>query len=249
VSAKLPDFSIVIPCLNEENYLGSLLEDIAGQTIKPKEVIVADSRSDDCTVEVAKGFQKRLSLKIVTSTIRSPGAARNAGAKQAKGDYLVFIDADMRLPDTAFEQTLLATDYGRLDYVTPLFSTPGRHPIDQLAIKIINFDIRFGITAGAHLPGIGGYMCVRRDLHESLGGFRASGRGEDMDYLAHLKRLGASHTVLRKLVIRTSNRRLVQDGRLVSILNFIPQRWHLSRHIVNPALKKIGKDKKFGRFN
>ena len=243
-----PTFSIVIPCLNEERYIGSLLDDIAKQTLQPKEVIVADSRSQDRTIKVAKGFQRNLPLKIATSRIRSPGAARNTGAKLATADYIIFIDADMRLPATAFEQTLNATNGGQVDYVTPVFSTPGHHPIDQLAIIIINFDIRFAIRPKPNLPGIGGYMCVRRSLHETLNGFKTNVRSEDIEYLIRLKRRNATYAVLKNLVIETSNRRLVQDGRFVSALNFIPQRWWLSRYIINPALKKLGREKKFGNY-
>lgn len=248
MTEETPSFSVVIPCYNEEKYVGELLEDISSQTLRPKKVIVADSRSTDRTTEVAARFKSRLSIEIATSKIRSPGAARNAGAKLAKGDYIIFIDADMRLPKTAFEQTLQATERGKVDYITPLFSTPGHHPIDQIAVKMINFDIRLGLTSKAHLPGIGGYMCVRNSLNKALGGFAAESRGEDIDYLVRMKHHEISHVVLTNLVVETSNRRLVKDGRLMWMLNFIPHRWRLSKYVVKPILRKAGKEKRFGEF-
>lgn len=209
---------------------------------------MADSRSSDQTIDVARNYQDQLPITIAMSNVRSPGAARNAGAKQATAEYLIFIDADMRLPNTAFEQTMQATQQGKVGYVTPLFSTPGHHPIDQLAVKMINFDIRYGVTAKAHLPGIGGYICVRRNLHENLDGFAIYERGEDMNYLARLKHRGTSYVILKNLFIETSNRRLKKDGRLVSALHYIPQRWRLNKYILRPFMKKIGKEKKFGIF-
>lgn len=245
----LPTFSVVIPCLNEQGYIGLLLEDIIRQSAQPKEVIIADSRSDDKTVEIAKSFQDRLPLKTVTSNVRSPGAGRNTGAKQATADYIFFIDADTRLPDTAFEQTIQATKGGKIDYVTPLFSTPGHHPIDQLAVKTINWDIRFGLSASKRLPGIGGYMCVRRRLHEDLGGFEVRrGKSEDLEYLTRMKERDASYVVLKKLLIETSNRRMIKYGRVVAALYFIPAQWRINRYMIKPMLKKFGRDKSFGQF-
>ncbi len=86
--------SIIIPAKNEEKYLPRLLESIKKQTTQPYEIIVADAGSTDRTVEVAKKY----GAKVIKGGI--PQVGRNNGAKQAKTDIIVFLDADVILPDS-----------------------------------------------------------------------------------------------------------------------------------------------------
>ena len=81
--------SIIIPTLNEENYLPLLLESIKKQNFKSYEIIVADAGSTDRTIEIAKNH----GCKITSGGL--PAKARNQGAKIAKGDLLLFSDADI----------------------------------------------------------------------------------------------------------------------------------------------------------
>lgn len=88
--------SIVIPAFDAARTIGAQLEAIAGQDFDGTiEVIVADNGSTDRTAEVAASFIDRLPVRVVDASIRrGPGAARNAGAADAKGDVLLFCDAD-----------------------------------------------------------------------------------------------------------------------------------------------------------
>ena len=95
-----PFFSIIIPALNESRYLPHLLEDLSNQTYKDFEVIVVDGKSDDQTVAGAKVFKPKLpSLTLTTSPRRHVCTQRNLGAKNAIANWLVFMDADNRLPN------------------------------------------------------------------------------------------------------------------------------------------------------
>ena len=84
--------SIIIPTLNEEEYLPKLLESIQQQRFKDMEIIVADAGSKDKTVQIAKTH----GCKVTAGGL--PGKGRNEGAKVAKGDVLFFIDSDAFLP-------------------------------------------------------------------------------------------------------------------------------------------------------
>ncbi len=88
--------SIIIPTKNEEKYLPQLLESIKKQTVQPYEIIVADAGSTDRTVEIAKKY----GAKVVKGGL--PGVGRNNGARAAKGDIFVFLDADTVLPKKSF---------------------------------------------------------------------------------------------------------------------------------------------------
>lgn len=94
-----PFFSIIIPALNEEKYLPKLLKDLTVQSYKDFEVIVVDGKSEDKTVLNAQKLSTKLpSLKILSSSKRHVCVQRNLGAKNARADWLIFMDADNRIP-------------------------------------------------------------------------------------------------------------------------------------------------------
>ena len=96
-------FSLIIPAFNEEKFLPPLLDSV--ETARSRysggpaavEVIVADNASSDGTAGLAAGR----GCLVVPVEKRIIAAARNAGARQARGEILAFVDADMRIhPDT-----------------------------------------------------------------------------------------------------------------------------------------------------
>ncbi len=93
-----PFFSIVIPALNEEKYLPLLLSDLATQSWHDFEVLVIDGNSDDGTVKTALTFTKKMSLTVETAAQRNVSFQRNLGAKKALGEWIIFMDADNRIP-------------------------------------------------------------------------------------------------------------------------------------------------------
>jgi glycosyltransferase involved in cell wall biosynthesis len=241
--------SVIIPCYNEEKYVGLILSDLAKQTTKPKQVIIADSRSTDRTVAVVKRYANKLPIEIIVSEVRSPGAARNAGSKLATGDYIMFTDADNRLTDTTIQQLVTATKDGSIDYVSPLFSLPSKGRFEQGVARGINKFILNPATAERFTPGIGGCMFVRRKLHETTNGFDAQlTTEEDMLYLKELKQRGATHAIVKDLLVETSDRRFSVDSKLLILLHFMPRDWWIARNITYPILEKLGKNKQYGMF-
>lgn len=83
--------SIVIPTYNEERDIQACLESLKKQSYKNFEIIVVDDGSSDKTVDVVKKYK----IKLIKGEHKGPGFSRNLGAKQARGDILIFIDADM----------------------------------------------------------------------------------------------------------------------------------------------------------
>lgn len=96
---KTPFFSIIIPTLNEENYISRLLKTINFQKYKSFEVIIVDNGSKDETIPIVRKFRNRhdLEIKVVKCSQRGISYARNHGVQFSKGKYLVFFDADARL--------------------------------------------------------------------------------------------------------------------------------------------------------
>jgi glycosyltransferase involved in cell wall biosynthesis len=84
--------SVIIPAYNEEKDIINCLNSLKKQSCKNFEIIVVDDGSTDKTLDVIKKFKN---VKIIKQNHKGPGSARNLGAKKAKGEILVFIDADM----------------------------------------------------------------------------------------------------------------------------------------------------------
>jgi len=91
-------FSIIIPCLNEEDYILALLKSLESQRFPTDnfEVIVVDNGSSDSTTHKVKMFQQDspINLRIEHCQKRGVSRAKNLGAKMALTNYLIFIDAD-----------------------------------------------------------------------------------------------------------------------------------------------------------
>lgn len=95
-----PLISIIIPAYNEAGNITTCLKSIANQNYKKIEVVLVDDASKDETVSISDDFSKKekINLKIITQKAhRERGFTRNLGAKESSGDYLLFIDADMKL--------------------------------------------------------------------------------------------------------------------------------------------------------
>lgn len=86
--------SIIIPTLNEEAALPATLESIAALKPAPIEIIVADSGSEDRTVDVARAH----GVRVLADLSRGRAGQMNAGAQQAIGDQLCFLHADSEIP-------------------------------------------------------------------------------------------------------------------------------------------------------
>lgn len=85
--------SIIIPAFNEQRNIERLLKSIKKQSYRSIETIVVDDGSSDATVEVSKRFTS----KVYKEKHAERSAQRNFGASKARGNYLLFLDADMEL--------------------------------------------------------------------------------------------------------------------------------------------------------
>jgi glycosyltransferase involved in cell wall biosynthesis len=97
---KKPYFSIIIPTLNEEKFLPKLLQNLVDQYWADFEVIHIDGHSDDKTIAVAAKFKDKLDLKTITCDKRNVSIQRNLGGENARGEWIIFFDADTQIdPD------------------------------------------------------------------------------------------------------------------------------------------------------
>lgn len=94
--------SIIIPVYNEEKVIASCLESLKKQTEQDFEVIVVDDGSTDSSRNFA----------TISQNHKGPGAARNLGAKEAKGKILVFVDSDMEFDPNFLKKLIVPIEAG-----------------------------------------------------------------------------------------------------------------------------------------
>ncbi|HZP55198.1 MAG TPA: glycosyltransferase family A protein, partial [Candidatus Saccharimonadales bacterium] len=103
-----PEVSVIIPTYNESTYIHIILRNLAQQDFRHFEVIVSDAQSKDGIDKVIDKLSSKFqSIKLVESPPKGPGAGRNFGAKRAKGKWLLFLDADVRLHSNNFISVVL----------------------------------------------------------------------------------------------------------------------------------------------
>src|SRR4029453_10843548 len=103
--------SFIVPAHNEEYELPSTLAAIraaASGTTQSFEIIVVDDASTDATPEIAE----RTGARVVSIHRRQIAAARNAGARVARGEHLFFFDSDTRINDTHITEAIAALEAG-----------------------------------------------------------------------------------------------------------------------------------------
>ncbi|MFH0961191.1 MAG: glycosyltransferase [archaeon] len=203
-----PEISVVIPALNEEEYLPKLLSDLKKQVDAPQfEIIVADGGSKDRTRELAR----KAGARIVRGG-NSPAIARNGGARFARGELVFFLDADVRVPQKFVARVYSEMERRYLDLATCHFYSTSNLEIDSLMHRFANFYLHLNRTIDPHLPGFC-IFCSRR-LFERVGGFDEKLRlSEDHDFA---KRASIFRPIefVESTSVRVSIRRLRKEGRV-----------------------------------
>lgn len=169
--------SVIIPTLNEENYIGSLLESINKQSRKPHEIIVVDAYSKDKTKKIA------LSKNVNIIVDHKPHVAhqRNMGAKLANGDILMFLDADVVLHERFIENSINTFVEKNLDLACPRY-VPINSTLGVITIhKFLNFIFR--ATRRSHPSGAGCCIMVSKEVFDLHKGFSDMERYEDMEFI------------------------------------------------------------------
>ena len=206
--------SIIIPTLNEEEYLPKLLESIHGQRFKDMEIIVADAGSKDRTVKIAKAH----GCKVTPGGL--PGKGRNEGAKAAKGDVLFFVDSDALLPPHFLERFLREFDRRKLDVAGCSMKLPGKKKIYRLFEKL--YTLYFKATERFY-PHATNCIVIKRQLHEKIGGFDETMKlGEDFFYVRSAAKEG-KFGFIPSLYFYASPRRAEEDMKKIIVQYFLAE--------------------------
>lgn len=216
---RRPLLSIVVPVLNEAELLPALLAHLAPFR-NDAEVIVVDGGSTDGTREAARG------ARVLTAP-RGRARQMNAGAAAARGDILLFLHADTRLPPDALDEIRQALGDPRV--VAGRFDVrlAGPRAIYRAVEVLMNLRSRWtGIWTGDQA------IFVRRAVFERLGGFPDIPLMEDVEFTRRLRRAGPRACLRAR--VTASVRKWEREGALRTILLMWALRF-LYRVGVSPA--------------
>lgn len=196
--------SVIIPTLNEEKFLPRLLESIKKQNFPDLEIVVADAGSQDKTIILAESFGCRIAAG------GEPGRGRNNGAKIAKNDLLLFLDADCLLAEGFLDKILKEFAERKLDLATCLIMPFGQSKGARLYYRLF-FNLFSRLLEKVYPNGTGLFL-VKKEIHQKIGGFAEDIKiGEDHEYLRRGARRGR-YGVLKSAKFYFSQRRFEREG-------------------------------------
>ncbi|MGV3772049.1 MAG: glycosyltransferase [Verrucomicrobiales bacterium] len=197
-----PCISVIIPAHNEEDFLPQTLKALQAQDYPDFEVIVVANGCKDRTVEVAAP----LCDVVYDLQERGLGPARNLGGNEAKGDLLVFLDADTLLEPNAL--SIIARQFTRKHAMGTLKGVPDSKNASYKGIYLLKNSIH-----QAHLHhGSSGVILCWKDHLEAVGGFDAQlYLRENSDLMKKLRRFG-KYKYISDTPAVTSMRRYEKTG-------------------------------------
>lgn len=209
-------FTIVIPCKNEEGYIGELLDSISKQSVIPNEIIIADANSTDRTIEIVIGFKDRLNIRIIEGGNVSYG--RNKGASLCFTKYIIFIDSDMVLKDIfLLEETISKMESSNLKLSTCNIRCLNDNKISDMVYIMNNISQKASKLIGSPFS-TGSYMCIEKDEFDRIGGFDTEIQFSEDYWLS--KQVDSLKFGIVDCNIHTSDRRFKKIGYFWMIKNF-----------------------------
>lgn len=212
-----PHFSIIIPAHNEEKYLQETIDSIKKQTLQDYEIILVTNGCTDKTEEMAK---KNTNAKIRHLSLPKPNVsvARNAGALNAQGETLLFLDADTQLAADALEK--IKEKFTEQYAVATTLAKPDSQKIShRLAVSFKNLYHYLHLYQGCS----GALICRKKDF-QAVNGYNPEIIVREHRKLAlTLKELGTFTCITT--TVTTSMRRYQQWGLLKVSLFWIKKWW------------------------
>jgi glycosyltransferase involved in cell wall biosynthesis len=262
---KTIDLAIIIPTLNEENFIGKLLDSIAAQTVRPKEIAVVDAMSPDKTKqEVIKRQSVLPQLKLYQIPKSTISKQRNHGVKKTTANHILFLDADVFLKDTEALDKYYQEVLERKPDLAAATNLPADDPKKSeeqrksLELKIksavnkaedtaifVAADMAFRATKPIYPMAMGINLYVRREAFEKDGWFDENLRfAEDHELVQRMCKAGNKFLFLKNPKIYTSTRRMNHEGRLQYVTKMIKS-W---LHIITKGYDSNPTEYKYGHF-
>lgn len=241
------DLSVVIPTLNEEKYIGKLLDSIINQTVLPKEVIVVDAKSKDKTkFEVEKRVKKVKNLiKFYQVKLFTVAYQRNFGGSKAVSKNILFLDADTSLIDNkTLERLNLYIQKNSPDVAMIVNSADSKDWKD--IVYYLGWEYLCKISKVFNKPTApGASLFIKKKVFEETKGFDPKVYvAEDTEFVQRVVRSGFKYEVIDYIKIPVSPRRLHKEGHL----NYLIKNIIITVSIILFGYKKKNFNYEFGEW-
>ncbi len=209
------ELTIVVPAKNEVKMLPKLLKSLCRQDYEgmaQTRVIVADAGSTDGTVEVALSFRDRLKVEVIPGGL--PAVGRNAGARLATTRFVLFLDADVELPEpTLLRRALWKMTRRELHLATTNIACRHGGFFDDALYAGSNLVQRASSFVSPFATGM--FMLFDREAFWRLGGFNERALFAE-DYLLSKGVARQRFRIVRGKVLTTNRRfKKLGHGRMV----------------------------------
>lgn len=237
--------SIVIPTYNDATYIDRLLNALSLQLSMPFEVIVSDANSKDHIRDIIDQYQDKLDLRLVQSPPQGPGNGRNLGAAIAKGEWLLFLDADVDIDDQNFISTLVDVSNKNNWSTATARINPATGSLKERVGMGINYRYIKMLAKTKHPVAPGWCILTKKSVFKKHQGFNEKiFFGEDYDYVSRVGEHGFGF--VEETYYYVDFRRAREEGwRLTTkaVLNEIYRHTHGYNLENNPYKYEFGKHK------
>ena len=238
-------YSIIVATYNRLEEIKELTDSLVEMSRYPEtpsfEWIVVDDGSEDGTDEYLNKQDVGFELRVIKQQNQGPGAARNRGMAEARGDYFLFLDSDCTVPP----EYLLEVDRSLKAHQWDAFGGPDTYREDfSPLLKAINYSmtsfIGTGGTRGSKKSVTKFYprsfnMGISRKVYETIGDMGGLRHGQDMDYSARIYKAGFKVGLIEKAYVYHKRRTSLWKF-FKQIFNWGVARINLSR--MHPELLK-----------
>lgn len=194
--------SIIIPSYNQAQYLEDCLESAYNQTVPPFEIIVVDDGSTDNSLEIARRYEFaefpgiESPVRVISQVNKGLASARNTAIMNAKGEYILPLDADDMLLENAVERITQEIQRTNADIIAPSFREFG---LGNREVILGNFTMEDLKQANR----LGYFSAIRRSALLEVGGYNPKMKYgfEDYDIWFDLFKRGKTMTVIPEVLV------------------------------------------------
>ncbi len=204
--------SVVIPCRNEEKFIGKCLDSIIAQNYSKErlEVLVVDGMSEDGTKRIIEGYAEQYAfIRILDNPNKITSCALNLGIKNAKGKLILWMSAHNEYGKEYISKCIKYMDEFHADAVGGMIKPIPRNNGFIGKSICIAISHPFGVGSSAHKIGISGPqwvdtafgVCYNKKIFQKVGFFNEKlVRGQDMEFSLRLKKAGLKTLLVPEII-------------------------------------------------
>lgn len=186
----MPFFTVIIPLYNKEKYISNAIKSILNQTFTDFEVLIVNDCSTDNSIQIATEFESEKIRIIQHEKNKGLAATRNTGIKNAKANYVAFLDADdlwkphflekiFNLIQNFSEARIFGTNYEEIWNETIKMPHNNSDSLPKDFVGYLNF-FKINIKQGIYNHGS---VCIHKDVYEKAGYYNENIQlSQDLDF-------------------------------------------------------------------